>query len=362
MHQVGYLKNCKRPTAPQNENRELGIFEYGWQHAASTQVESHFQNELRTQFSEAERAFIMSQSGPNAGAHFIAIPSEPHLRINPAAFRVLLLRRLRQPLPLITRRCRCHHLLDSLGDHRAACAVSGVLAIRGYPLEVAAGRMCREAGARVQMNQFVRNLNIDNPRPDDGRRIEVIANGLRLYHGAQLAIDTTRASALKRDGTARAQAATKNGIALHVGRKRKEATYPELIGRNGRARLIVIGLEVGGRWSNEAVHFVRQLAIAKSQDVVPRLQLSSKLAWQRRWSMMRSVAAQRAIAESSFECPKIQAFNGDVPSVHAVLSDDKYQSVSGIAIPAEANVQRALPVVGVDGNLRSSPLGGSRCR
>ena len=45
----------------------------------------------------------------------------------PAISSVLLLRRLRLPLPLAGRTCRRRRLLDPFGDHRAACARSGVL-------------------------------------------------------------------------------------------------------------------------------------------------------------------------------------------------------------------------------------------
>ena len=45
-------------------------------------------------------------------------------------------------------------------DHRAACARSGALRSRGCPLERAAARVCREAGARVICNTRVRDLNV----------------------------------------------------------------------------------------------------------------------------------------------------------------------------------------------------------
>ena len=38
------------------------------------------------------------------------------------------------------------------------------------------------------------------------------------------------------DGTARPRAANHDGAVLEVARRRKEATYPELPGENGRAR------------------------------------------------------------------------------------------------------------------------------
>ena len=69
-----------------------------------------------------------------------------------------------------------------------------VLRSRGVPLEHAAARVCREAGARVTMHTSLANLNIPaGQRADDGT-IEVIANGCPLWHGSQLAIDTTSAS------------------------------------------------------------------------------------------------------------------------------------------------------------------------
>ena len=46
----------------------------------------------------------------------------------------------------------------------------------------------------------------------------------------------------------------------------KETTYPELI-NSRRCRLIVVAIETGGRWSEEAVEFISLLACAKAQEV-----------------------------------------------------------------------------------------------
>ena len=106
---------------------------------------------------------------------------------------MLLLRRLRLPLPLAPARCRCQRPLDVLGDHVAAYPRSGTLRQRGGPLERAAARVCREAGAAVATNVLVRDLNLQAARQDE-RRIEVIANGLPVWGGSQLAVDTTLVS------------------------------------------------------------------------------------------------------------------------------------------------------------------------
>ena len=118
-------------------------------------------------------------------------------------------------------------------------------------METVMARICREAGAIVRTDVMVR----------DGRRLEIIADGLPLWRGAQLAVDTTLVSPIKADGTARRHAARRNGIALEAARKTKERKYPELAVRGGRARLVVVGAEVGGRFSSDSRTAVR-LAVA----------------------------------------------------------------------------------------------------
>ena len=168
-------------------------------------------------------------------------PTAPELAVDSAPFRVLLLRRLRLPLPLAPARCRCQRPWDVLGDrHVAACPRSGTLRQHGGPLERAAARVCREAGAAVATNVLVRDLNLQAARQDE-RRIEVIANGLPLWGGFRFAVDTTLVSPLTSAGAPRC-GATAAGAALAEARRSKERTYPEF-GRASRCRLVVLGIE-----------------------------------------------------------------------------------------------------------------------
>ena len=89
------------------------------------------------------------------------------------------------------RTCRCGRRLDVFSHHRAACAQAGVWGRKGFALKCAAAQVCREAGARVATNVFVRDLDLGAFNGLDSRRLEVIADGLTLWRGAQLAIDTT---------------------------------------------------------------------------------------------------------------------------------------------------------------------------
>ena len=125
--------------------------------------------------SPAHRAMLRSQGGPLSGLPFTTLPLSPLQRFDSHLFRVLLLRRLHLPLPLSSR------------HHRASCSRAGVLGRRGFALESAVARVCREAGARVSVNVFLRDLDLPIGAMDQ-RRIEVIAEGLPVFHGAQLAI------------------------------------------------------------------------------------------------------------------------------------------------------------------------------
>ena len=69
----------------------------------------------------------------------------------------------------------CGGPLDIFDHHRAACPRSGVLESRGWVL----------AAARDSTNVFVRDLDLPVVR-HDARRMEVVADGLPLFGGAQL--------------------------------------------------------------------------------------------------------------------------------------------------------------------------------
>ena len=174
----------------------------GWQRPASQAVDDFAHRAHLREADSASAALLLSQAGPHAARVFVARPTLPEFSLASPIFRVLLLRRLRLPLPLTAARCRCQARQDPFGDHRAACPRSGVLRARAGPLERATARVCREAGATVALNVLVRDLNLDPVRQDD-RRIEVIANGLPLWGGAQVAVDTTLVSPLTAAGAPR---------------------------------------------------------------------------------------------------------------------------------------------------------------
>ena len=111
-------------------------------------------------------------------------------------------------------------------------------------------------------------------------------------------------------------------LALTEARRRKERTNPELSGAGGRAKLIVLAAEVGGRWSDEARSFLGALATAKARSAPPLLQHSVRAAWLHRWRCLLACTAARSFATSLLDTAA-PGVDGDVPSMHDVLSEGR---------------------------------------
>ena len=170
-------------------------------------------------------------------------------------------------------------------------------------------------------NVLLRDLNLQGISSRDSRQIEVVANGLPLWGGAQLAVDATLVSPIRRNGRPQPHAADTDGIQLRTARRRKEQKYAELL-RSRRCRLVVIAIETGGRWSDEALQFVRLLARCKARAYPRILRRSAQLAWSSRWLGVLAVAAHRALAHTLLELPVSEAgCDGDAPCFEDVLHD-----------------------------------------
>ena len=244
------------------------------------------------------QALLRSQSGPGAAAWLATRPTERALTLRPVRMQVALRRRLRWPLPLCAAQCNgraCRKALDQLGDHRAACPLSGRLKRRSRPLERIWARVFREAGARVVEDVLLRNTSLPGIQGHDGRRVEILATGLPLHRGVPLAVDATLVSPLRADGRPCPRAAEADGVAIQRGERAKRATYPELV-QSDVVRLVTVACEVGGRFSEASAAIVRQLAAARARECAPPLRSAARAAWALRWTRLLSVTAQDCLA------------------------------------------------------------------
>ena len=122
--------------------------------------------------------------------------------------------------------------------------------------------------------------------------------------------------------------ANEDGAALVAARRRNEATYPELTGRDGRTRRVVLACEVGG-WSEEAQDFVRGLARAKARGVPPHLRVRARQAWRLRWATLLARSAARAFALSLLERRGGLGADDATPSCLEVITEGRYAGPSG---------------------------------
>ena len=155
-----------------------------------------------------------------------------------------------------------------------------VLSVYLFPLSVRNCRCGRPLDACGHHNMFLQDMDLGVP----GRRLEVVVDGLPLQGGAQLAVDTAMVCALHDDVRPRQGAAKNDGVALKAARRKKATDYLELVGTHSRAKLVVMAVEVGGRWSEETRAFLSQVAKARSRSEEPLTHRRAEQAWRLRWS------------------------------------------------------------------------------
>ena len=69
---------------------------------------------------------------------------------------------------------------------------------------------------------MVRDLDLPAPDTSDSRRLKVVVDGLPLFGGCQLAVDTTLMCALHCEGTLHRGAADADGVVASAAKKERE--------------------------------------------------------------------------------------------------------------------------------------------
>ena len=92
------------------------------------------------------------------------------------------------------------------------------------------------------------------------------------------------------------------GAAFQGAERRKRVAYPEL-SRGGPQKLLVLGREVGGRWSARAQRFVRDLVRLRALRAPPAVRAAASAGWSRRWWGTLSVAVQLAVTSTALGRP-----------------------------------------------------------
>ena len=271
-----------RPEIQPPEEFEPGCFRQGWQHEAASRTEEHFIEVFFDTISNRDRG-----SHPFSGwklAQVLLCEWRPQARltsIQPYLFCVVLLRRLRLPLSLSVRSCRCGCAIDIFGHHRAACARAGVLGRRVFCTRK---RSCKDLQGRWR---WVRHQHFHaghGPwcRSRTTNVWKLWVDGLpSCLEGPSSQLTRPLVCAMHCDGSPHLGAAERDGVVLETG----------WWDPRSKARLVVLAVEVGSRWSAETRSFLTHLAKARCRQEVPLLQQGHS----------KDVLQPRAVTESLLE-------------------------------------------------------------
>ena len=215
-----------------------------------------------------------------------------------------------------------HLTLVATTEQRAR---GGVLAGRGWALESAVARVCREAGGASHHKCDDQRLGPDPTRRGGCPETGSGGDGLPLFCGAQMAVDATLVSAIRSNGTARRRADRIDGVALWEARRRMERTYPELMGRDRRARLVVLGRRSRG---SVVARDATQLARAKARGVTNLMRRRAEQAWRLRWGSILACAVARTVASTMLELPDARGADGDTPASQDVEQDGGFAGLA----------------------------------
>ena len=108
----------------------------------------------------------------------------------------------------------------------------------------------------------------------------------------------------------------------HPDDARKEPTQNSSVVQG--ARLVVLGVEVCGRWSVETQSFLSSLARAKARSLKPLLRKRAEQALRLRWISLISCTVARAVAMSLLGLPGMRGADGKCPPFHVVERDIRH--------------------------------------
>ena len=153
-----------RPARREPEDHEPGTVRRGWQHVAASVVEERAREAMFTRVSDQVKAIIRSQGGPGAGA---LLHSNANLQGNDHPFPPVSSSLASQTSSAASPRGSCMPMWPSprLLWPPSCCMSSCWGSRRGFSLESAAARICREAGGSREDERGGGQVSSGRPYP-----------------------------------------------------------------------------------------------------------------------------------------------------------------------------------------------------
>jgi hypothetical protein len=129
--------------------------------------------------------------------------------------------------------------------------------------------------------------------------MDIVATGTSFARGLPIFGDVTCVSPISGQGLARAGATPIDGAILRNARQENQNNYPE-VDETGLGRLYSLGVELFGRWGEDSLRLVRDLARERCRALPPAIAQASRKALFLRWWRFLSVTVQRAVSQNIF--------------------------------------------------------------
>ena len=287
-----------RPQEPARNVISLGEWKHGWQFHASqpSTARSHevLMRELsaptfRNNAATVGKCRLRSCSGPFAATWMTVCPKTEGLTMNNQQLQFALRRRLGLAV--------CWDGPDAHGH--AIIAARGAAMNARHTVMIAAWRQVFiEAGGKVpdrNRERMLRNTHIPVP-PEDTRRMDLVVPGLNVARGLPLFCDATILSPVSGNGLPRASTSNADGRLLEQAQRDNDHIYEEVLS-TGLGVFLCLGCEVYGRWGDQCVKLVPELARERTRGLHPRVRRGTALALQHRWWGILGMALQKSVAE-----------------------------------------------------------------
>jgi hypothetical protein len=303
-----YFENISPTPVPDEGDEAVADEKYrGWQCQASRALEQQEYDSLLLAFGSLgttpngplpHRARLRSCAGDHSGEWLVAMPVTPALRFSNEEFHTAFRRRLGLGLGADAGTCEgCRRALDIHGHHRSACPRTARLHARHRYMVSAWRQVLQEAGGHIparNVERLMRDTHLPIG-PSDNRRMDLVVPGLSVARGVPLFCDITCVSPITGSGLARPGATTIDGAMLRNAREENSTTYPE-VDESGLGRLYCLSVETFGRWGQDSLELVRDLAREHCRGLPAAVAQAGRTAFLRRWWGLLSVSAQRAAA------------------------------------------------------------------
>ena len=139
--------------------------------------------------------------------------------------------------------------------------------------------------------------------------------GLPTFGGLPICADATIVSPLSVEGVPHPGCTVDPDAVFDHAISAKHSKYHDLVASR-RCKLLVLAAGTGGRWHDDCIRFVSDLARYRAASELPALQRSMQLAYQRRWWSLLSSALHKSIAAALD--PSLDIAEGSFPIATAI--------------------------------------------